>query len=114
MAAPRGRPALLALLLAAAAVVFQCFLPPTVGLANDGDFAKVTGHFDFGNPFGDQDLFRFADNKYIVDRGFHNRSGFYSSELLLFAAALGLTSLSDNPDTFDLRLMGAVHAGLFF
>jgi hypothetical protein len=113
MVAPRGRPELLALLLATAAVVFQSFLPPAVGLANNGDFPKVIGHFDVGNPFADQDSFRFADNKYIVDPRFHYRSGFYSSELLLFEAALGLNSLSDSPETFDLRLMGAVHAGLF-
>ena len=108
-----NRPELLALLLAAASVVFQSFLPPIVGLANNGDFAKIAGQFDVGNPFADQDVNRFADVKYAVDPQYHWESQFYSSELLLFAAALGLNSVVGHPGVFDMRMMGAVHAALF-
>ena len=103
----------LALLLAAAAVVFQAFLPPSVGLANNGDFPKIIGQFDLGNPSDDRDVFRFADTRYVVAPKYHYESRFYSSELVLFAAALGLNSVSLDPDFFDVRVMGAVHAGLF-
>jgi len=103
----------LALLLAAAAVLFQAFLPPPVGLANNGDFPKIIGQFDLGNPSADKDVFRFADTRYVSDPKYHYESRFYSSELLLFAAALGLNSVSFNPDFFDLRVMGAVHAAVF-
>jgi hypothetical protein len=108
-----NRTELLALLLAAASVAFQSFLPPVVGLANNGDFTKIAGQFDVGNPFADKDVNKFADIKYVVDPKYHWDSGFYSSELLLLAAALGLNSIFGNPGSFDLRLMGIVHAGLF-
>ncbi len=109
-----NRPEILALLLAAASVVFQSFLPPVVGLANNGDFPKVIGRFDVGNPFDDKDFFRFADVHYVIDPKYHWESHFYSSEVLLFATAFGLNVLLGNSDSFDIRLMGAVHAGLFF
>src|SRR5438874_538096 len=112
MASPNASSAI-ALLLAVAAVVFQCFVPPNVGLADNGDFPKIAGQFDVGNPRFSQDVSRFADLKYVVDAKYHWDSQFYSSELLLFAAAFGLDSILGKPDTFDLRLMGAIHAAIF-
>jgi hypothetical protein len=103
----------LALLLAAAAIIVQSFVPPAVGLADNGDFPKIIGWFDTGNPSFDRDVARFADTRFVVDPKFHYESRFYSSEILLFTAALGLNSIFGNPDVFDLRLMGAVHGGLF-
>ncbi|MCU1337439.1 MAG: hypothetical protein JWO19_3020 [Bryobacterales bacterium] len=108
-----NRPEWLALMLAVAAVGFQCFLPPVVGLANNGDFPKIIGQFDVGNPFGDKDVVRFADIKYVVDQKYHWESRFYSSELLLFATAFALNTIFGHSGVFDLRLMGAVHATLF-
>ncbi len=99
----------LALLLAAAAIITQSFVPPIVGLANNGDFAKITGQFDVGNPSDARDVVRFATTKYVVDPD-HYESRFYSSELLLFVAALGLNSVFGRPEVIDLRLMGVVHA----
>jgi hypothetical protein len=103
----------LAVLLATAAIIFQTFLPPVVGLANNGDFPKIIGQFDVGNPSADPDVFRFADVRHVVDAKYHYESRFYSSELVLFAAALGLNSVSFDPDIFDMRVLGAVHAGVF-
>jgi len=103
----------IALLFAAAAVVFQCFVPPTVGLADNGDFPKIAGQLDVGNPLFSKDVVRFADLKYVVDSKYHWNSQFYSSELLLFAAAFGLDSIRGKPETFDLRLLGAIHAAIF-
>src|SRR5689334_17130260 len=104
----------LVLLLAAAAVIaFQSLLPPVAGLANNGDFPKIIGQFDLGSPTADPDVFRFIDTRYFVDQKYHYESRFYSSELVLFATALSLNSVSFSPWAFDLRLMGAVHAGVF-
>jgi hypothetical protein len=108
-----NRPELLAFLLAVAAVAFQTFLPPAVGLANNGDFPKVIGRFDVGNPSDDKDVFRFADVHYVIDPRYHWESPFYSSEALLFATAFGVNVLLGNLDSIDIRLLGAVHAGLF-
>ena len=104
----------LALLVAAAAIITQSFVPPIVGLANNGDFAKITGQFDVGNPSDTQDVGRFATTKYVVDPRYHYESRFYSSELLLFVAALGLNSVFGHPEVIDLRLMGVVHALLLW
>jgi len=112
MAFPHASSAI-ALLLATAAVVFQCFVPPVVGLADNGDFPKIAGRLDVGNPLFSKDVVRFADLKYVVDSKYHWDSRFYSSELLLFAAAFGVDSIHGKPDTFDLRLLGAVHAAIF-
>src|SRR6185295_2972033 len=112
MAFPHASSAI-ALLLATAAVIFQCFVPPVVGLADNGDFPKIAGRLDVGNPLFSKDVVRFADLKYVVDSKYHWDSRFYSSELLLFAAAFGVDSIHGKPDTFDLRLLGAVHAAIF-
>jgi len=112
MASPNASSAI-ALLLAVAAVVFQCFVPPNVGLADNGDFPKIAGQLDVGNPLFSKDVVRFADLKYVVDAKYHWDSQFYSSELLLFAAAFGLDSILGKPDIFDLRLLGAIHAAIF-
>src|SRR5258708_5912051 len=106
-------PERIALLLAAAAVVFQCFVPPAVGLADNGDFPKIAGRFSVGNPLFAKDFVKFADLKYVVDSKYHWDSPFYSSEVLLFAAAFGLDSIRGKPEAFDLRLLGAVHAAIF-
>jgi len=103
----------LALLLAAAAIITQSFVPPIVGIANNGDFPKIIGQFDVGSPSDAKDSFRFVDTKYVVDSRYHYESRFYSSEVFLFEAALGLNSVFGRPGVLDLRLMGAVHAALF-
>ncbi len=54
------------LLLAAAAVASQIFVPPVVGLADNGDFVKVIGYFDLGAP--PEDSNRFADTTYTFDK----------------------------------------------
>lgn len=112
MASPNASRAI-GLFLATAAVVFQCFVPPAVGLADNGDFPKIAGQLDVGNPLFSKDVVRFADLKYAVDSKYHWNSRFYSSEVLLFAAAFGLDSIRGKPDTFDLRLLGAVHGAIF-
>jgi hypothetical protein len=101
------------LLLAAGVVVFQCFWPPVVGIANNGDFPKIAGRLDVGNPSDIQDVTRFIRVKYVVDPKYRWDSRFYSSELLLFAAAFGLSSIFGNPAVFDMRLMGVIHAAIF-
>src|SRR5579864_8653776 len=107
------RPEWIGLLLAAAAVVFQCFWPPVVGLADNGDFPKIIGQFDVGNPLAGKDFNRFIEIRYVVDPKYRYESRFYSSELLLFAAAFAMNSVVGPSGTFDLRVMGAVHAAVF-
>lgn len=100
-----------ALLAACGIVAYQLFLPPVVGLANNGDFGKILGLFDLAAPGADE--FRYAPTKYHFDSGHHFVSGFHSSETLLVAAAVAVNAVFSKDGSFDIRFMGAVHGALF-
>src|SRR5713101_4254173 len=96
-----------ALLASAGILGYQLFLPPVVGLANNGDFGKILGIFHLGAPREDE--YGYAPLKYTFNRKYYYQSGFYSSETLLVAPAVALHKLFARERTFDLRLIGAIH-----
>jgi hypothetical protein len=100
---------------AAAILIFILFVPPPVGLADGGDFNKVTRAFSFdaAAPDNDDRWFRYIFLDYRFDPSWHWWGGFPTSEMLLVIAALGLNRFVANPGMFDLRVMGAVHAVVF-
>ncbi len=96
-------------------VVFQVLVPPAIGLADNGDFAKVAGKFDLHVPY---DPSRPAGSPYIYLRyrvapENHWQSGFHSAEMLLVSVAMQLNRPIAPDGTFDLRTLGVLHAGLF-
>ena len=95
----------------AAILGIQLFVPPSVGLANNGDFPKVMGLFDLGGPRGDE--YGYVDWVYRFDPVYHWQSGFYSSETFIAAAPIGLSHALSKSGSFDLRWMGLVHGLLF-
>jgi hypothetical protein len=99
-----------ALLLAAGIVSFQIFVPPAIGLADNGDFVKITGRFDLYLPQGQAN--GFADTTYAIDPQHHWRGDHISSEILLAGIAVGLNRIFSST-TFDLRWIGAVHGALY-
>jgi hypothetical protein len=105
----------LALTAAAAIMIVILFVPPAVGLADDGDFPKVTRAFDFDAvaPQNDDRWFRYIFLDYKFDPEWHWWGGFPTSEMLLVAAALPVNRLIARPGMFDLRAMGIVHAAVF-
>ena len=90
-------------LAAAAVLACQLFIPPHVGLANNGDFGKVTGIFSLHAPAEDE--FKYANLKWSFDSKYYWRSGYYSSEGLPVALAVGLNKLFTSSTTFDIRWM---------
>jgi len=86
-------------------------IPPVVGLGNNGDFGKVSGYFSIGYP-AEQEA-RYAPVKFHFDRVYRYHSGFRSSEMILAAAAVGLSSIVAKSNDFDIRWIGAVHGALF-
>src|SRR6476469_9117942 len=100
---------------AAAVLATILFVPPPVGMADDGDFNKVTRAFDFdaNAPDNDDRWYKFIFLDYKFDPAWHWWSGFPSSEMLLVIPALAMNRLVSKPGTVDLRVMGVVHAGLF-
>jgi hypothetical protein len=96
---------------AVAILVYQLFMPPRVGLANNGDFSKIAGAFNIGAP--SEDEYAYADLKYRVDPKYHWSSRFYSSETLVAIAGIVLNRITGDPNSFDLRWMGLLHGFLF-
>ena len=96
---------------AAAILCYQLILPPVVGLADNGDFVKVLGRFDlYGKVYR---TYQFIDTVYEFHHERHWVSAFYSSEIVLAGAALGVNSLLSKDGNFDIRCIGIVHAALF-
>jgi hypothetical protein len=96
---------------AAAILCYQLILPPVVGLADNGDFPKVLGRFDLWPKVNR--IYVFCDTVYEFDHTRHWVSDFYSTEIPLAGAAIGLNSLLSKDGNFDLRAIGAIHGALF-
>jgi hypothetical protein len=100
-----------ALLAAAAAIlVHQLMVPPILGLADNGDFARVTDHLGLAPvvPPGVDPDFEFVFREYRAAAPVARRNE--SSEILL-AGLARLAALPFSPrGRFDLRYLGAVHA----
>lgn len=95
----------------AAAVILICELlvPPVVGYADNGDFAKILGRYRLSSG---QD-FQYADTHYFFKEEYRYGSGFNSSERLVIAPALKLYKLTSHSGAFDIRFLGAVYGVLF-
>ena len=106
-----------ALALAAAAVIVAVilFVPPAVGLADDGDFSKVTRLFDFdaAAPENDDRWFRYVFLDYRFDPAWHWWGSLPTSEMLLVVPALALNRVVAKHGMFDLRVMGVIHGVAF-
>jgi hypothetical protein len=86
------------------------FVPPVVGLANNGDFGKVTGVFGLGADGRDE--FKYAPIHYTFARAYKFDMEYRSSEQLLAAAAIGLNRMVRRDGDFDVRAIGFVHGAL--
>ncbi len=105
----------IALAAAVAILIFQVLVPPAIGLADNGDFAKVIAPFDLYPPVEElrDSAFRYIEPYYAFHADNHADTGFHSSETLLVEAALLLNRVISRPGVFDLRVMGVVHAAVF-
>ena len=97
-------------LILAAILGFQLFAPPSIGLADNGDFAKIIGTFSLGASSTDE--YRYVHLTYRFEPQYHWTSGFHSSESLLVALAIGLNHVFSKDGSFDLRWMGFINASL--
>src|SRR4051812_19144632 len=95
----------------AAILTAQLFVPPSIGLADNQDFSKVMGLFSLAGRW--EDDYKYVHLKYRFDSRYHWEAGYYSSETLLAAAPIGLSSVFSKDGSFDLRWMGLLHGLLF-
>jgi hypothetical protein len=100
---------------AAAILGFQVLAPPAIGLADNGDFAKITGRFNLYPAVDDlrDSAFRYINLRYDFRSDSYIDPRFHSSETLPIRTALLLNRAVSRPGVFDLRTMGVVHATLF-
>ncbi|MGH9593211.1 MAG: hypothetical protein ACRD5L_08975 [Bryobacteraceae bacterium] len=104
-----------AIVLAAAAILgYQLFVPPIIGLADQGDFRRTIGKFGYGPEHGGSLNIAWVERKYVPSQNFRSRPWEQvSSEYLFTGAAVLLDRLVSRDGNFDLVVMGFVHAIIF-
>jgi hypothetical protein len=97
----------------AVCVCFQLFVPPSIGLANNGDFGKMVGRFSLApRSLNTSEEYRYFTAHWVYDRSFQWVSDDRSSELILISAAV-LTGWWFSSHVFDIRILGAIQALLW-
>jgi len=100
-------------LICAGCLATQLFIPPFIGIANTGDFARVAGHLALDAPDHEASKFVYFQPDYIHSVRSYWDSPYTSSETLLGWVALKLAGADHEGGRFDIRWLGAVHAALF-
>lgn len=102
------------LAIAGGILAYQLFVPPIVGLADDGDFAKIMGQV--GLQFRSKDYnaryYGFLLQTYDICPPWWP-SGYLTSELPLVAAARFYAGGFPARGAFDIRSLGALHSFVF-
>src|SRR5271154_6885523 len=99
---------------AGAILIYQLFIPPVVGLADQGDFIRTIGRFGYGPQHHGSLEYAYVEPKYIPDP--HYRSPYWeqaNSEYLFVSAALLLNKVVSKDGTLDITVAGLVHVIAF-
>src|SRR5580700_8595103 len=102
--------------LAAAVAILTCqlFIPPIVGLADQGDFVRTIGRFGYGPQHHGSLEYVYVEPKYIPDPQY--RSPYWeqaNSEYIFVGATLLLNKLVSKDGALDITVAGFVHALAF-
>jgi hypothetical protein len=105
----------LAVMAAAAAILaYQLFIPPIVGLADQGDFIRTIGRFSYGPQHRGNLEYDYVEPKYVPDA--HYRAPYWeqaNSEYLFVGAALLINKLLSKDGALDITVIGLTHALAF-
>ncbi|WP_271753876.1 hypothetical protein [Cohnella sp. JJ-181] len=110
---PRVITAWLAIFAAAAILIYLLFVPPVIGVADNGDFNRVMGAagIAYADPHESYASRYFGYAHQLYHYGGFTSGGYVSTHVLLVALAGGLGRLLD-PQTFDIRVLGFCYAAL--
>jgi hypothetical protein len=99
---------------AAAILVVELFVPPVIGLADNGDFEKVMGPagFRYRETAFDAKYLRYVVQDFAFAPPGWYASGYRSSESLVAGLARRIAG-SFSTASFDIRILGGLHAILF-
>src|ERR1700676_2424999 len=105
----------LVLFFAAAIICWQLFVPPIIGLADQGDFVRLLGPFGYApEPKGPEHKYSFLTRTFVKDQSYRAREWEQiTSEFIFVGIALGLNRAFTNGERFDITLIGLVHACFF-
>jgi hypothetical protein len=103
------------LALAALLVSWQLFVPPIIGLADQGDFVLLLGPLGYApQPKGPEHKYWYLTRKFVWDPSYREpRWDQASSEIIPATVAVFLNRVFGDRQAFDLRLFGFTHAGIF-
>jgi hypothetical protein len=87
----------------------QLFVPHFIGLADNGDFPKVTGRLSLGPKDAGENFIHFVSD-YLLSPRYYWKSETLSTELPLAWLATRLSRTTKEGDAFDIRWLGAIHA----
>jgi hypothetical protein len=109
----RRKLAWIVITVAAAILTYQLFIPPVVGLADQGDFARIIGTFGYA-PEDRSATIAFVAQKYVPDSAARKPEWEQpSSEYLFVASAILLNKIISPDGKLDIIVIGAVHALAF-
>src|SRR5579864_2472130 len=98
---------------AAAILIYELFTPPIVGLADQGDFARIIGTFCYA-PEDRSATIAFVAKKYVPDPAARKPEWEQpSSEYLFVACAILLNKIVSPDGKLDIAVIGAIHALAF-
>ena len=102
-----------ALVAAVALLVFYPLMkPPILGLADNGDFGRISLEWELQSPPADE--YHYAPRLFERVEGHGWTSGFWSSEYVLARTAMALDDVAfERGPRFDIRALGMVHGLLF-
>jgi hypothetical protein len=101
------------LLLSAGALASELFLPGFIGLADNGDFPKVSMSLCIGAADDRAQAFSYFVSDYVRGNAYCWDSGLKSSAVVPAWFASTLEQAVGSPEKFDIRWLGGVNAALF-
>lgn len=104
-----------AFLAAASIVIYQCFVPPIVGLADNADFLIVASRLslDVSNPDDPDRYYRFLNNHYYYSDEPAWVPSVLTSEILLVLPGYAVSRVLSKTGHYDIRWAGVTHAAIF-
>src|ERR1022692_3712169 len=103
----------LSLLLCAAILIWQLLLPGFIGMADNGDFAKVAGRFCLADADRETEKFIYFQPDFVRGPASCYNPHIPSSEFVPARMAATLVRTLGNKTHFDIRWLGGLHALIF-
>lgn len=104
-----------ALLIAAGIISYHIFIPPLIGLADSGDFGRITpwrGLSHVPTEY-DQMYFSYFNSKYRIIPKWDGPDWYLTSTSLLIAPARWISIRIGQDQYFDIRILSSIHLAIF-